>query len=160
MQMGKTTYGAGGSRRYGRRRLWASVTHCHRNRPLRFCRAAWSGRGVRGQPSRQRINKETAIVARTPLLHFLKTLSSDVTRCQGRDISASELLAERLAAPSRRQFVAEAAIAAASAALPAAALAAPSKARIAIVGAGIAGLNAALTLQDYGIADMGGQSSQ
>jgi monoamine oxidase len=107
---------------------------------------------VRGQPSRQRINKETAIVARTPLLHFLKTLSSDVTRCQGRDISASELLAERLAAPSRRQFVAEAAIAAASAALPAAALAAPSKARIAIVGAGIAGLNAALTLQDYGIA--------
>ncbi|MGB7972744.1 MAG: FAD-dependent oxidoreductase, partial [Roseiarcus sp.] len=48
--------------------------------------------------------------------------------------------------------VAEAAIAAASAALPAAALAAPSKARIAIVGAGIAGLNAALTLQDAGIA--------
>ena len=91
-------------------------------------------------------------MARTPLLHFLKTLSSDVTRCQGRDISASELLAERLAAPSRRQFVAEAAIAAASAALPAAALAAPSKARIAIVGAGIAGLNAALTLQDSGIA--------
>ena len=60
-----------------------------------------------GSPLDNRINKETAIVARTPLLHFLKTLSSDVTRCQGRDISVSELLAERLAAPSRRQFVAE-----------------------------------------------------
>jgi monoamine oxidase len=60
-------------------------------------------------------------------------------------------LAGRLAAPSRRQFVAGAAAMAGSAALPEAALAAPSKARIAIVGAGIAGLNAALTLQDSGI---------
>ena len=42
-----------------------------------------------GSPLDNRINKETAIVARTPLLHFLKTLSSDVTRCQGRDISAA-----------------------------------------------------------------------
>ena len=41
---------------------------------------------------------------------------------------------------------------AASAAVPEAAFAAPPKARIAIVGAGIAGLNAALTLQDAGIA--------
>ena len=41
---------------------------------------------------------------------------------------------------------------AASAVVPEAALAAPSKARIAIVGAGIAGLNAALTLQDAGVA--------
>ena len=62
------------------------------------------------------------------------------------------MIAERRAAPSRRQFVAGAAAAAASAAVPEAAFAAPPKARIAIVGAGIAGLNAALTLQDAGIA--------
>ena len=91
-------------------------------------------------------------MARTPLLQFLKALSSDVSHCQARDISVGELMAERLAAPSRREFVAGAAAIATSAALPEAALAAPSKARIAIVGAGIAGLNAALTLQDSGIA--------
>jgi hypothetical protein len=76
-------------------------------------------------------------MARTPLMQFLKALSSDVDRCQARHISVSELLAERLAAPSRRQFVAGAAAAAASAAFPSVVLAAPSKARIAIVGAGI-----------------------
>ena len=59
---------------------------------------------------------------------------------------------ERLAAPTRREFVAGAAAIATSAAVPEAAFAAASKARIAIVGAGIAGLNAALTLQDSGIA--------
>jgi monoamine oxidase len=91
-------------------------------------------------------------VARTPLLQFLKALSSDVRHRQARDISVGELIAWRLAAPSRREFVAGAAAIATSAALPEAALAAPSKARIAIVGAGIAGLNAALTLQDSGIA--------
>jgi monoamine oxidase len=92
-------------------------------------------------------------MARTPLMQFLKALSSDVDRCQARDISVSELLAERLAAaPSRREVVVGAAAAATGAAFPGAALAAPSKARIAIVGAGIAGLNAALTLQDAGVA--------
>jgi monoamine oxidase len=91
-------------------------------------------------------------MARTPLMQFLKALSSDVDRCQARDISVNELLAERLAAPSRREVVVGAAAAATGAAFPGAALAAPSKARIAIVGAGIAGLNAALTLQDAGIA--------
>ena len=105
-----------------------------------------------GGPLDNRINKETAIVARTPLLQFLKILSSDVSLCQSRNISVAELMAERLAAPSRRQFVSGAAAMATSAALPEAAFAAPSKARIAIVGAGIAGLNAALTLQDAGIA--------
>jgi monoamine oxidase len=91
-------------------------------------------------------------VARTPLLQFLKTLSSDVRRCAGRDISAAGLIAGRPPAPSRRQFVAGATAMATSAMVPEAAFAAPSKARIAIVGAGIAGLNAALTLQDSGIA--------
>ena len=91
-------------------------------------------------------------MARTPLLQFLKTLSSDVSLCQSRDISVAQLIAERQAAPSRRAFVAGAAAMAAGAAFPEVAFAAPTKARIAIVGAGIAGLNAALTLQDAGIA--------
>jgi monoamine oxidase len=95
---------------------------------------------VGGGPLDSRINNETAIVARTPLLQFLKALSSDVGLCQTRNISVAELMAERLAAPSRRQFVAGAATMAATAAFPAAAFAAPSKARIAIVGAGIAGV--------------------
>jgi monoamine oxidase len=107
---------------------------------------------VGGRPLDNRINNETDIVTRTPLLQFLKALSSDVSLCQARDISVSELLAERLAAPSRREFVAGAAAMATSAVVPEVAFAAPSKARIAIVGAGIAGLNAALTLQDSGIA--------
>ena len=85
-------------------------------------------------------------MARTPLMQFLKDLSSDAAK--SRDIS----FAERLAARSRRQFVAGTAATAASAAIPEAAFAASSKIRIAIVGAGIAGLNAALTLQDAGIA--------
>src|SRR6476619_2858198 len=86
-------------------------------------------------------------------MQFLKTLSLDASLCQARDISISELCAERLAAPSRRQFVAGAAAIAASATVPEAAFAAAaSKARIGIGGAGIAGLNAALTLQDAGIA--------
>src|ERR1700722_4924619 len=151
MQMGKTTYGAGGSRRYGRRRLGASVTRCHRNRPLQFCRAAWSGCGV---PAALSIIASTtrSTVARTPLLQFLKALSSDVRHRQARDISVGGLIAWRLAAPSPRQRGPGDRSKATSAARPEAALAAPSKARIAIVGAGIAGLNAALTLQDSGIA--------
>src|SRR3984957_16133890 len=103
-------------------------------------------------PLDNRISNETTIVARTPLLQFLKALSSDVRLCRALDISVAELMAERLAAPSRRQFVSGAVAIAAGAAVPAAALAAPSKARIAVVGAGIAGLNAALTLQDSGVA--------
>ena len=90
-------------------------------------------------------------MARTPLMHCLKALSSDVNLCQVRDISFTELWAERQAQPSRRQFVAGAAAMAASASVPGAALAALPKPRIAIVGAGIAGLNAALTLQDAGV---------
>ena len=99
-----------------------------------------------------RPQSRTITVARTPLMQFLKALSADVDLCTVRGISVSELLAERQAAPSRRQFVIGAAAAAARATFPEAAFAAPSKPRIAIVGAGIAGLNAALTLQDAGVA--------
>jgi monoamine oxidase len=97
------------------------------------------------------INKETDTMARTPLMQFLKALSSDVHSCKVRDISLSELWAERQAQPSRRQFVAGAIAATASSAFPDVAFAALPKPRIAIVGAGIAGLNAALTLQDAGV---------
>jgi monoamine oxidase len=117
---------------------------CDEPFPRRFRRAA-------SAISKINVNKETNTMARTPLMQFLKTLSSDVDLCKIRGISVAELSAERLAALSRRQFVAGAATMTGSAALPMAALAAPSKPRIAIVGAGIAGLNAALTLQDAGV---------
>jgi monoamine oxidase len=81
-------------------------------------------------------------VARTPLLQFLKALSSDVS--QGHP-------AERQIAPTRRAFVAGTAALAVTATFADPGFAAPSKARIAIVGAGIAGLNAALALQDAGV---------
>src|ERR1700733_2504708 len=123
MQIGKTTYGARGSRRYGRRRLGASVTHCQRNHPLRFLPRGLVRLWSAGSSLASRINNETT-VARTPLLQFLRTLAYDVRHCEARDISVSELMAERLAAPSRRQFVAGAAAMAGSAALPEAALAA------------------------------------
>ncbi|HSU98639.1 MAG TPA: FAD-dependent oxidoreductase [Roseiarcus sp.] len=129
------------------------------NNPQQFCRPASSRlRRARAAPHDNSINNETRIVARTPFLQFLQTLSSDVRLCEARDISVAELIAERLAAPSRRQFVAGAA-AAASATVPGAVFAAPSKVRIAIVGAGIAGLNAALTLQDAGIASTAYEAS-
>jgi monoamine oxidase len=91
-------------------------------------------------------------VARTPFLQFLRTLSSDLSLCEGGGISVAELNAERRAAPSRRQLIAGTAATAASAALPDVASAALPKPRIVIIGAGIAGLNAALTLQDAGVA--------
>jgi len=84
-------------------------------------------------------------------MQFFKTLSADIRRCEAGDLSIADVLAERKAAMSRREFVAGSAFVAASLALPEAALAATGKPRIAIVGAGIAGLNAALTLQDAGV---------
>jgi hypothetical protein len=77
-------------------------------------------------------------VARTPLLQFLKTLSSNVRFYEGRDIAIADMIAER-AAPSRRQFVAGASAVATSALVPEAAFAAASNARIAIVGGGSPG---------------------
>jgi monoamine oxidase len=91
-------------------------------------------------------------MARTPLMRFLKTLSADIAHCEVRDLSIADGLAERAAATSRREFVAGAAALATSLALPEAPLAAAGTPRVAIVGAGIAGLNAALTLQDAGVA--------
>jgi monoamine oxidase len=81
-------------------------------------------------------------------MQFLKTLSSDISRCKVRDISIAELSAERRAALSRRELIAGSAMVAAAVTLSEATWAAAASPRIAIVGAGIAGLTAALTLQD------------
>ena len=89
-------------------------------------------------------------MARTPLMQFLKTLSSDIRLGKVQDISVAGLSAERRAALSRREFVARSATIAAAVTLPEATWAAANP-RIAIVGAGIAGLTAALTLQDAGV---------
>ena len=45
-------------------------------------------------------------MARTPLMQFFKTLSADINHCELRDLSIADVLAERKAALSRRQFVA------------------------------------------------------
>ena len=85
------------------------------------------------------------------MMRLLRALSADVRRCEARGVSASEFLAESRNAPSRREFVAGSAAFAAGMALPEAAFPAAASPRIAIVGAGIAGLTAALTLQDAGV---------
>ena len=98
-------------------------------------------------------------MARTPLLRALARLARDHHDAERFGIPPSELRERRSeAACSRREFLKRAgltgaAVAVAPAALGRAALAATgAPARVAIVGGGIAGLNAALTLQDKGIA--------
>src|SRR6516225_11613283 len=90
-------------------------------------------------------------MSRSPMMRLLRSLSADVQRCEARGVSAAEFLAERRVAPSRREFVAGSAAFAAGLALPEAAFPATARPRVAIVGAGIAGLNTALTLQDAGV---------
>lgn len=89
-------------------------------------------------------------MARTSLMHVFTSMAADVRRSETGDCLASS--ASGATGPSRRQVVAGAATIAAGLALPETAWAAAAKPRIAIVGAGIAGLNAALTLQDAGVA--------
>lgn len=101
-------------------------------------------------------------MARTPLLRSLAQLAADHAAAAKRDVSLevirterAELRAKRTREISRREFLAGAAAAgvalAASAAIPRP-LRAADASRIAIVGGGIAGLSAALTLADRGIA--------
>jgi len=95
-------------------------------------------------------------MARTDLLHRFQCLYRDfaVADSSGRTVQEvqSERQSERMTRnPSRREFISAGAAAAAVAALSPSALAAAPP-RIAIVGAGIAGLHAALTLQDAGYA--------
>jgi monoamine oxidase len=92
-------------------------------------------------------------MARTPLLRRFQRLVADFQEADRTGQSVEQVQAERRRHITRRDFikVTGAAVGAAAIAgrLPAFAASAP---RIAIIGAGIAGLNAALTLRDHGVA--------
>src|SRR5439155_11919906 len=99
--------------------------------------------------------------ARSPLLSRFQTLFADFEEAERSGRSVAEIREERRSMRfTRRDFlkVAGAAVGAAALSGPAAALAATAtrgsvtQGAIAIIGGGIAGLNAALTLQDAGIA--------
>jgi monoamine oxidase len=97
-------------------------------------------------------------MARSPLLSRFQALFEDFEEAERSGRSVAEIRRERREAGlTRRDFLKAAGVAAGAAALsPAAVFAAagkpsPNQGRIAIVGGGIAGLNAALTLQDAGI---------
>ena len=96
-------------------------------------------------------------MARNPLLRRIQTLFADFDEAERTGRPVNEIRSERRASLSRRDFLKAGGVVVGAAALnPSAALAAINRAavaqgRIAIVGGGIAGLNAALTLQDAGI---------
>ncbi len=96
-------------------------------------------------------------MARTPLLRSLQRMAEEHSTAEHLGIDAAELRGRREEAYSRGEFLKRAGVASAGAlALPAVANAAPppknsNAARIAIIGGGIAGLTAALTLADKGI---------
>ena len=97
-------------------------------------------------------------MARTPILRWIQRLANEHAAAEQLGITPAELREKRAAAAfTRRQFLkTAAALGAVVAATGPAALMRPARAaasaRIAIIGAGIAGLNAALTLQDKGLA--------
>jgi monoamine oxidase len=98
-------------------------------------------------------------MTRTPLLGRFRQLFSDFDEADRTHRSVEEIRQERRQHLTRRDFlkVGGATLGAAAMAGPLGALAATARAatqqgRIAIIGGGIAGLNAALTLQDAGIA--------
>src|SRR6266508_7027700 len=97
-------------------------------------------------------------MARTPLLSRLQELFADFDEASRAGRTMGAVRAERRAAMTRRDFlkVTGATVGAAALGGPIAALASAGRAglppaRIAIIGGGISGLNAALTLQDAGI---------
>ncbi|HEX8996811.1 MAG TPA: NAD(P)/FAD-dependent oxidoreductase [Ktedonobacterales bacterium] len=95
-------------------------------------------------------------MARTPLMRALRRLASEHAEASERGIPVEQVRDEHRARLSRRELVVGAGALAAGAALSSPLLGAAQKAlaagspRIAIVGGGIAGLNAALTLYDAG----------
>jgi monoamine oxidase len=93
-------------------------------------------------------------MARTPLLTKFQTLFQDFLDAEASGRSVGEIQQEQLrSGPTRRELIrAGAATLAAATVLGPARLFGLSAPRIAIVGGGIAGLNAALTLQDAGYA--------
>jgi monoamine oxidase len=92
-------------------------------------------------------------MARTPLLRLFESLVQDFKEAERSGRNVEQIQAERLRMPTRRDFLKTAGAVVGAAALagrlPAFASMTP---RIAIIGGGISGLNAALTLQDAGIA--------
>jgi monoamine oxidase len=98
-------------------------------------------------------------MARTPLLRWIQRLAKEHAAAEQLGITPAELREKRTeAAFTRREFLKRSgALGAVVAAAGPAALLRPARAlsasapRIAIIGAGIAGLNAALTLQDKGL---------
>ena len=92
-------------------------------------------------------------MARTDLLHRFQCLYRDFETAESSGRTVEEVQSARLARkPSRREFISGGAIATAAAISAAPRALAASSPRIAIVGAGIAGLNAALTLHEAGYA--------
>jgi monoamine oxidase len=96
-------------------------------------------------------------MARTPLLRFIERLARDYAAAEHLGLDPAELRKRRAAAgPTRREFLKGGLAASAGLALGPVLGSRPSwggpPPRIAIVGAGIAGLTAALTLQDKGLA--------
>jgi monoamine oxidase len=95
-------------------------------------------------------------MARTPGLRKLLRLAEEHRAADAAGIPTAELRGRRAAALSRRELVKRGALIAAGLALAPVAFARPAagatSARIAIVGGGIAGLTAALTLADKGVA--------
>jgi monoamine oxidase len=97
-------------------------------------------------------------MARTPLLRWIQRLATEHAAAERLGVTPAEFRHKRArAALSRREFLKTGgALGAVAAAAGPAALMRPARAaasaRIAIIGAGIAGLNAALTLQDKGLA--------
>jgi monoamine oxidase len=98
-------------------------------------------------------------MARTPLLHALQQLARDFSEADARNVSVEEVQEQRRRGVSRRDLLKGAGALAAGIALSnplslgehvASALASSSVPRIGIIGAGISGMNAALTLQDAG----------
>src|SRR5229473_8141016 len=93
-------------------------------------------------------------MARTPLLHALQRLASEHTQASAMGIPVEEVRRLRRAEINRRDFLKGAGAVAAGLALSgtlagrALIAHAGSPPRIAIIGGGISGLNAALTLQD------------
>jgi monoamine oxidase len=97
-------------------------------------------------------------MARTPLLRNIQRLALEHRTAEALAIPVTELRGRRAGALTRREFVKRAAAVGAGIAVAPAAFARPAHAatatspRIAIVGGGIAGLTAALTLADKGVA--------
>ena len=92
-------------------------------------------------------------MARTPLLRSLVDIARDYRKAERRGVPVEAIQEERVANASRRRFLVGAGSAAAALTLSGSRVAfAAAQPSIAIVGAGISGLSAALTLADAGVA--------